>query len=103
MGLSSPSSPERLYAVPFVPELGLPKDTSSRRRTFFHIQMSDSRLDAVEHVVAANLEEESPGAVFSGAQGTGKSMLGFTLATHGFLKGWPTVYIVSPLCLYLLV
>ena len=91
----SPSSPERLFAMPIVPELGLPKDTSSGNREFFHVQLSDSRLDAVEHVVRASLEDESPGSVFSGAQGTGKSMLGFMLATHGFLKGWPTVYIVS--------
>ena len=102
MRSTSSSSPERLHAMPVVPELGIP---NGRRQSHdvFHVQMSDSRLDAVEHVVASNGCDGLPGAVFSGAHGTGKSVLGLMLATHAFLKGWPTVYIISSQCECLLV
>ena len=86
-----------LYEFPMV--LEPPKNTSTRSRDTIHVQITESRADAIMHVLRAH-EDWSPGAVFSGAQGTGKSILGYLLATHGFLCGWPTVYIVSLYCIH---
>ena len=49
---------------------------SPRLCGFFHVQVSDSRAAAMKHVLSAHNSPGLLGAVLSGAQGTGKSMVG---------------------------
>ncbi len=86
---SEPSSVQQLYTMPSVDELGQPQETRAGTR-LFQTQASDSREAAVGHVLPAHGRPGMPPA-----QGTGTSLLGSLLATHGFLMSGPTAYSVS--------
>ena len=87
IGKSEPLPVLQLCAMPSVHELGATKAVPGERELFY-TQVSGSPAVAVELVNHTSCSKTT------GAQGSGKGLLGCTLATHGFLMSSPTTYTV---------